>query len=875
MKPPSPQLPARLGLHLMGALVLYLCLAAPSGAQPREVRVGVYANEPKILLGSDGRISGIFGELLEEISRNENWRLQPVPCDWQRCLELVQSGEIDLMPDVAFSEARAQIFDFHSKPALYSWSLLYSRQRVLLTSPLDLQNQRITVLAGSIQQDFLAAIFAGVKVSGNLMPVASLKQGFKMVSEGQADAAVANQQFGDMHAPLYGLRGTPLMIPPVRMFYATHKGSNDDLLTAIDQHLLAWEDNPDSFYFQALGRWSGPSAAPSIPNTVWWGLAGLATLLLLALGGTLLLRRQVAEKTRHLKASEQRLNTILDSVEAYIYIKDPELRYQYANRKVCEFFGQPLEQVVGQTDERFFDATTAANLHGNDRRVLQLGERLETEETNRSLDGSSEHTFLSVKLPLRNPQGGIYALCGISTDITENKRNLEQINRLAFYDPLTGLPNRRLLFDRLQHALAQSARNQLEGALLFIDLDNFKDLNDTLGHDMGDQLLVQVARRLSSHVRAEDTLARLGGDEFVLMLEGLHPEHEGCIQQIETVANKILQALAAPYSLQGHSYTSTASVGVALFSETHNTVDEVLKRADLAMYQAKSAGRNTLKFFDPVMQAEVSARASLESDLRQSISAGHFILHYQPQVNHEGQLLGAEALIRWQHPSRGLVAPAEFIPLAESTGLILPLGRWVLYSACQQLAAWAEQPKLAGLTLAINVSARQFHHRDFVDDVLAALKEAGANPARLELELTESQLVEDVEAMIVKLTQLRSRGVRFSLDDFGTGYSSLSYLKRLPLDHLKIDRSFVRDLLSDPNDATIVRAIVALGGSLDLEVIAEGVESPEQHAALLQLGCHKFQGYLFGAPGPVAALEQWPPAAILAGELLPSTHSAD
>jgi EAL domain-containing protein (putative c-di-GMP-specific phosphodiesterase class I) len=293
------------------------------------------------------------------------------------------------------------------------------------------------------------------------------------------------------------------------------------------------------------------------------------------------------------------------------------------------------------------------------------------------------------------------------------------------------------------------------------------------------------------------------------------------------------------------------------------------------MYQAKSAGRNTLKFFDPVMQAEVSARASLESDLRQSISAGHFILHYQPQVNHEGQLLGAEALIRWQHPSRGLVAPAEFIPLAESTGLILPLGRWVLYSACQQLAAWAEQPKLAGLTLAINVSARQFHHRDFVDDVLAALKEAGANPARLELELTESQLVEDVEAMIVKLTQLRSRGVRFSLDDFGTGYSSLSYLKRLPLDHLKIDRSFVRDLLSDPNDATIVRAIVALGGSLDLEVIAEGVESPEQHAALLQLGCHKFQGYLFGAPGPVAALEQWPPAAILAGELLPSTHSAD
>lgn len=874
MRPPSPPFLARPSLRLIAALLLCV-LSALAWAQPREVRVGVYANAPKILLGPDGQISGILGELLEEIARQEQWHLRPVSCEWQQCLQLVQSGELDLMPDVALIETRTQTLDFHRVPALFSWSQLYSRDTTRLESILDLQGRRIAVLAGSIQQDYLKTLLDSFGIKAELLAVQSLEQGFERVANQQAEAVVANQRFGDYHAPRYGLRYTPIMFLPARLFYATRKGHNADLLNAIDAHLQEWQGESSSFYYQTLQRWGGERPKLQIPAGVWWGLASLLILLLMALGGTLLLRRQVAEKTRHLKASEQRLNTILDSVEAYIYIKDPELRYQYANRKVCELFDQPLERVVGQTDESFFDAATAANLHDNDRRVLQLGERVEKEETNRSLDGRSEHTFLSIKLPLRNPQGGIYALCGISTDITENKRNLEQINRLAFYDPLTGLPNRRLLFDRLRHALAQSSRHQQEGALLFIDLDNFKDLNDTCGHDMGDQLLIQVARRLSSHVRAEDTLARLGGDEFVLMLEGLHPEHEACIQQIETVANKILQALAAPYLLPGHSYTSTASIGVALFSEAHSTVDEVLKRADLAMYQAKSAGRNTSKFFDPLMQAEVSARASLESDLRQSISARHFILHYQPQVNHEGQLLGVEALIRWQHPSRGLVAPAEFIPLAESTGLILPLGRWVLYSACQQLAAWADQPKLAGLTLAINVSARQFHHRDFVDDVLAALEEAGANPARLELELTESQLVEDVEAMIVKMTQLRSHGVRFSLDDFGTGYSSLSYLKRLPLDHLKIDRSFVRDLLSDPNDAAIVRAVVALGGSLDLAVIAEGVESPEQHAALLQLGCHKFQGYLFGAPGPVAALEQWPHTASLAGELLPSAHSAD
>ena len=858
MKPPSIR-PCNIRYScLAGLLALCTVCAAPIWARPREVRVGVYANEPKILLGQNGQISGILGELLGEIARRENWRLIPVPCDWQACMELAQNGSIDLLPDVAFSEARALHLDFHQQPSLYSWSQLYSREDTNLQSVLDLKDRSIAVLAGSIQQNYLQTLLDSFGLHARLTPVQNLAEGFELVASQQADAVVANQRFGDFHAPHYQLHNTPIMFLPTQLFYATRKGSNSDLLSSIDHHLREWQGSSSSYYYQTLQRWGGEQPRLLVPTAAWWGLASLAGLLLLALGGALLLRRQVAEKTRHLKASEQRLNTILDSVEAYIYIKDPELRYQYANRKVCELFGLPLAQVVGQTDERFFDAATAANLHENDRRVLLLGERVETEEINRSPDGTLEQTYLSVKLPLRHPDGRIYALCGISTDISEHKKNLEQIHRLAFYDLLTGLPNRRLLLDRLQHALAQRGRNHLDGALLFIDLDNFKDLNDTLGHDMGDQLLQQVAQRLSSHVREEDTLARLGGDEFVLMLEGLHLQHPEAIAQIETVATKLIQVLGEPYVLQGRSHTSTASIGIALFSEARGTMDELLKRADLAMYEAKAAGRNTLRFFNPEMQAEVSARANLENDLRQSLSARQFILHYQPQVNVQGQLLGAEALVRWQHPSRGLVAPGDFIPLAESTGLILPLGRWILHSACQQLVAWAADPRRAQLTMAVNVSARQFHHRDFVDDVLAVLDETGANPQRLELELTESHLVQDVETMIVKMGQLKARGVRFALDDFGTGYSSLSYLKRLPLNQLKIDRSFVRDLLSDPNDAAIVRTIVALGGSLDLEVIAEGVETLAQRDALLRLGCQRFQGYLFGKPEPPQMLEQWP-----------------
>ena len=844
----------------LGVLLGICCL--PPGlpqavAAQREVRVGVYASKPRVFIGADGKLSGILGDLLNEIARQENWRLSPQPCAWQTCLALIQSGKIDLLPDVARTPAQARLLDFHQVHALLSWSQLYSRRDLKLDSILDLKDRRIAVLAGSLQEEYLQQLLDNFSLNAHLLPQQQLDQGFKLVANQKADVVVATHRFGNAQAPYYHLRATPIIFLPTQLFYATGKGRNTDLLERIDHYLLKWQATPDSFYYQTLYRWGDTQPVRLLPPAVWWGLAVLLGLLLATSGGALLLRRQVALQTRHIKASEQRLNTILDSVEACIYIKDPQLNYQYANRKVCELFSRPCEQVVGHSDEDFFDAAAAANLHSNDLRVLQLGERVECEEIIRSLDSGEVHTFLSVKLPLRHPDGSIYALCGISTDISEHKRNLEEIHQLAFYDTLTGLPNRRLLIDRLQHALAQRLRNEKEGALLFIDLDNFKDLTDTLGHDMGDRLLQQVAQRLLQHVREQDTLARLGGDEFVLMIEDLSLDCDTAIQQLDSVTHKILQTLAEPYTLQARNYSSTASIGIALFSDEHSTVDDLLKRADLAMYEAKSGGRNTLRYFSPRMQAEASARAELESDLRQSLHERLFVLYYQPKVDQHGRLFGTEALIRWQHPHRGQVEPDDFIALAESTGLILPLGRWILHSACRQLVVWAQHPELREANLAINVSARQFHHPDFVSEVLCALQETGANPARLELELTESQLVEDVEAMIAKMTQLKAHGVCFSLDDFGTGYSSLNYLKRLPLDSLKIDQSFVHDLLSAPSDAAMVRTIVALGSNLGLRVIAEGVESHEQYEALLQLGCYNFQGYLFGKPTTAQQLEQW------------------
>ena len=840
-------------------LVLLGLLPGLAQAQNRQVRVGVYPNEPKVLLGKDGQLSGILGDLLGEIARRESWQLQLIPCDWQQCLQMAGDGEIDLLPDVAWNEERAAYLDFHRLPALYSWSQLYGAPHVRLASLLDLKNLRIAVLGGSVQEKYLRTLLANFGLPAQLIAVQSLAEGFQMTADGRSDVVVANQRFGDFHASDYGLRTSTIMFQPSQLFYATRKGQNGDLLTAIDRHLQPWLAEPNSPYYRITQRWDSKPAELHIPNGLWWALAALSVLLLLAVMGTLLLRRKVAEQTRSLSNSEMRLNTILDSVEAYIYIKDPQFRYQYANHKVCELFGRPREAVIGQTDESFFDASTVATLRANDCRVLQQGQRVQLEEVNRSLDGSCENAYLSVKLPLRRADGSIYALCGISTDITEHKKNLEQIHQLAFYDPLTGLPNRRLLQERLQHALEQRPRHQQEGALLFIDLDNFKNLNDTLGHAMGDQFLLQVAQRLRSQVRMEDTLARLGGDEFVLMLEHLSVSADQVIGEIEVVANKLLACLAVPYELEGQLHTSTASIGVALFSEATDTVEELLKRADLAMYQAKAAGRNAVRFFDPQMQTEALARVGLENDLRQCLSDGSgLLLHYQPQINQHGQLIGVEALVRWQHAERGLIPPGDFIPLAESTDLIFPLGRWILQEACRQLAIWQTHPLLAQVPLAVNVSARQLHHPDFVSEVLEILAHSGAHPQRLELELTESHLAEDVEVLIGRMQQLRERGVSFSLDDFGTGYSSLAYLKRLPLTCLKIDRGFVRDLLTDANDAAIIRTMLALGQSLDLEVVAEGVETEEQREALLRLGCHLFQGYLFAPPGPAHLLERWP-----------------
>jgi diguanylate cyclase (GGDEF)-like protein/PAS domain S-box-containing protein len=560
-------------------------------------------------------------------------------------------------------------------------------------------------------------------------------------------------------------------------------------------------------------------------------------------------KQKQAEADRARAEARNRVQaSLLDKAQDAISVTSIDARVTFWNKGAERLFGWTAEEAIGKTkadlgmvEQQEFD--TAYPI------LLQQGV-WSGEVQKRRKDGSSLTVESHLTL-VRDDAGRPQSVLSIQTDITQRKHAEQEIEDLAFFDPLTGLPNRRLLLDRLRHAVAACRRNRQTGALLFIDLDSFKSLNDTLGHDQGDVLLQQVALRLRAGVpRASDTVARHGGDEFVIVLEDFSGQPEQMARHAETIAEKIQASFAAPFQLDHHQYHTSASIGVALFNEDIRDVDELLKRADLAMYQAKTTGRNAIRFFDPEMQTVINNRVELEADLRQGLQRHEFRVHYQSQTDGDGRKTGAEALVRWQHPRRRMVLPANFIPLAEETGLILPLGQWVLETACSQLVAWSKLPQTSHLTVAVNVSAYQFRQPDFVDQVLHAIERTGADPKKLKLELTESLLVVDVERTVEKMKSLRAKGISFALDDFGTGYSSLSYLKRLPLDQLKIDKSFVRDVLTDPSDAAIARTVLVLGHTLGLEVIAEGVETTSQRDFLARNGCRAYQGYLFSHPVP-------------------------
>ena len=524
------------------------------------------------------------------------------------------------------------------------------------------------------------------------------------------------------------------------------------------------------------------------------------------------------------------------------------------NKAFTKSTGYTAEEALGQTPRLLKSGRHDADFYRAMWDIINRDGSWQGEVWDRRKDGEIYPKWLTIST-VKDDKGIVTHYVGAHLDITARKAAEKEIYLLAYYDPLTRLPNRRLLMDRLQQVLTSSSRSGRVSALLLIDLDNFKSLNDTLGHQIGDQLLVQVAQRLQSTVRDEDTVARLGGDEFIVILAGLSEQPTEAAAKAEAIGEKVLAAINLPFQLDSNEYHGTASIGITLFNDNRQAMDDLIKQADIAMYQAKKFGRNMLRFFDPQMQASINARVLIEDELYRALDKQQFCLYYQVQVDSSHRPLGAEVLIRWNHPERGLVSPMQFISLAEESGLILPIGHWVLETGCAQIKAWQQDAHTRHLVLAVNVSAKQFHQADFVAQVQAAVQRYNINPKLLKLELTEGIMLENIEDTITTMNALHNIGVMLSLDDFGTGYSSLQYLKKLPLDQLKIDQSFVRDITVDDSDKTIVRTIIAMAQSLNLDVIAEGVETDEQRQILSFYGCQHYQGYLFGQPVPIEEFE--------------------
>lgn len=971
---------------LLSILTLFICffLASDAYAKSRVVKVGIYNNSPKVFMNSASEADGIFVDILKNIAKKEEWELEYVPCYWHQCLDYLQAGKIDLMPDVAYSIERDTQYDFNQTTVLNSWTQFYTKEEEHINSPFDLNGKRIALLEGSIQESFISDWLINFGNKVQLVPVNSLDEVFAAVANNNADAGIANNFFGDYNAPKYQLNETSIVYQPVRLHFATGEIKNHDLLTSIDKNLNEWKNDHQSLYFQILKKWHGEKKKPLMSERNWKIFGSLLFILALLLAITLFLRFQIKKKVRKIREAQIQLGKERDLAQGYLDIAgvmlmalDQKGCISMINKKGASIVGKPECELIGldwfehfippeQKDELrilfnkimngelievgnfeneivissgkilllSFNNTILKNDEGEIIGILSSAEDVtqaknaaselliaatafETQEgivvsnkdciilrsnlsfckmTGYRVDemvgkkayfynsdryaedfyktimdtvlvvgvwhgeiwlkrkDNQEQPFKVSISAVKNEQGDTHHFVCTYVDSTELRQSEDKIKQLAFFDQLTQLPNRALLLDRLRQLMVSSARSKRFGALLFVDLDNFKTLNDTLGHDMGDMLLQQVAERLQSCVRESDTVARFGGDEFVILLASVHTEEREAAAFTEMIGGKILSAMTLPFELNENIYRSTLSIGATIFCGNSHELDGLLKQADMAMYKAKDAGRNAMRFFDPNMEIVVVKRAALEKDLRQALIENQFVLYYQAQIA-GSQITGAEVLLRWNHPQRGLVSPLDFIPAAEEIGLIVPLGRWVIETACEQLALWKNIEGFENLTVAVNVSAQQFSQHDFVDAVLSIVEKTGAPIKKLKLELTESILVNNVEDVVEKMFALKAKGVGFSLDDFGTGYSSLTYLKRLPLDQLKIDQSFVRDVLIDAHDAAIAKTIIALADSLSFGVIAEGVETIEQREFLREAGCHAYQGYLLSKPIPVEDFE--------------------
>ena len=833
--------------RLLFTLLGLACLGTAAADADRHLLVGLYENPPKIYRSETGQPAGLFVDLLETMARQHGWALQYRDCQWNDCLQALETGELDLMPDVAATDERRRRFAFHQVPVTQAWSQLYRPAHLDLLTLDDLAGLRISVLEGSVQQVWFQS---RPELEVELVTVTSMMDGFVAVENQRAEAAATNNFFGARFANRHSLAEAAITFDQQSLHYAAPLTADPEVLRAIDRSLTQWKAEPNSPYYRALQRALVPPVVSAIPQ---WAAAltiTLAFIVVLLSAVSSLLRWRVKVRTQALESSREQLEHVLDSSPVVLYrASSNHLNPTWVSPNIERLFGfQAADLTTGNgweahilDDDRDQRRLTASTLSESGQ--LAIDYRI------RDRQGQVRHLRDEMRLlPARN---GVAEVIGSWTDLTADYEQQARIRYLSKHDRLTGLPNRGFLYQQIDTAIAHSKLSGQGGMVLMIDLDRFGAINETAGMAIGDQLLAAQARRLLAEVSATDLVARSGNDEFCLLLAT--PDSP---ESIALLCQNISQAIATPITVDGQQLSITASIGLAHFPEHGGSASELMAAAELALQQARKGGGNAWEVYHPALGAVTSQRMFLEQDINQALEQDQFLLVFQPQYQLDGQrLIGMETLIRWQHPERGLVSPGEFIPFAEETGQIRRIDLWVLHRACRQLADWQS----AGLSvprLSINLSASEFRSEALADTVAAVIQEYRIPADRLELEITETTLMEAPDQASAVLQRLHQLGVYLSMDDFGTGYSNLVQLLALPLDQLKIDQSLLGNIENSSQKRSVLRAIIALAEALDMELIAEGIETQAQLEFLKQAGCPLGQGFLLGRPMPVAETSQ-------------------
>lgn len=824
------------------------CFASVAfGSSGERLVIGIYENPPKVYRDHHRRPAGLFVELIEAIAERQGWALEFQDCKWSDCLQALESGAIDLMPDVAATDERRGRFAFHQVPVAQAWSQLYRPAQLDLLTLDDLQGLRISVLRGSVQQAWFEA---RPELGVELVIVSSMLDGFRAVEHGEADAAASNNFFGARFASRHGLADAAITFDQQSLHFAAPLTGPADRLAAIDSLLLQWKGQRDSPYFRALQRALVPEPLTAMPPWVVPLTMVLLFVVVLLLVFSALLRWRVKARTRALDHSRRQLEHVLDSSTVVLYqAHSATLAPFWISPNVGRLFGLSPAELIEETG---WEARILEQDRGKRSRIAtELADADQLAVDYRIIDGHGKTRHLRDEMRVLAAGDGRAEVIGTWTDLTSDYQQRERIRFLSNHDRLTRLPNRAFLREQLKTAIAQTDMGGQGGMLLIIDLDRFAAINEAMGMAVGDRLLAAVARRILGQLAATDLVARSGNDEFCILM--------GAADSCETAARLcqgLLERIALPIQIEDHQLTVTASIGLAHFPAHGRSVSEVMAAAELALQQARKGGGNAWAAYRPELGTVTSERMFLEQDINKALEQDQFELFYQPQYSLiEQRLVGLECLIRWQHPQRGMIMPGAFIPFAEQTGQIRKIDLWVLRRACFQLAQWRD----AGIDVprvSVNLSASEFRSEALTDSIIAVIEEFGIAPDQLELEITETTLMEAPDQAAGVMLALDKLGVHLSMDDFGTGYSNLAQLLALPLDQLKVDQSLLANIEHSSQKQSVLRAIIALARALDMDLIAEGIESPAQLEFLKRAGCPLGQGYLLGRPLPASQLEQ-------------------